>query len=103
MKWIPVVLVLLLAGCTSEGKLAPDAALAVQCQLYASALRTAAQNKSKLSADQIKTVDTIKSINEPLCLEAAAAGQSGVDFDFKAALLVVLRTTQQLSLIGGNP
>jgi hypothetical protein len=48
------------------------------------------------------TVDTIKSINGPICHEAAAAGMSGVDFDYAAGTAIVLRATRQLATLGAT-
>lgn len=93
---------LVLGACENGPSVPPDAILAAECRTYAATLRSLAAVKSRLSESQIRTVDTVKSINGPLCLEAAAAGQSGVDFDYPAAVSIVLKTTAQLSRIAGE-
>ncbi len=104
MRFVLVALAMLVTACTSKGDVSPEAALAVQCQVFASTLKGVTAVKSQLSDQQIALVEDIILINEPLCKQAAAAGQSGVDMDWVAALNVVIRTTQQLSQIkpGGN-
>ena len=67
--------------------------LAAACQSYASLLSTAALNKDKLSADEIATVDQVRSVANPICTDLESVKNSG------QALTTLRNATRKLEVV----
>jgi hypothetical protein len=76
------------AGTTST-----QTQLAAACQSYASLLSTAALNKDALSAEEVNTVDQVRSVANPICTDLSGVEDSG------QALTTLRNATRQLEAV----
>lgn len=68
MKWLTITGLIFLTACAGTPQTKATNATAIACKAYAKALDKAADNKSKLTVNQIETINKTNKVTDVICL-----------------------------------